>query len=381
MKLITQKKAVIFGIGKYGAFWHEFLKSEIEIIGFLDNDPQKQGKCFRGLQVYSITEFIQSFSNDVTILLSFFSKKTADVIFEQFKKEYSSIDETRILWLTPFLSEIDDENFLRIFYKICFGKELDLQNPKTLNEKYQWMKLYDRNPIYPRLTDKYEVRKYVAEKIGEEYLIPCYGCWDNFSDINFSSLPEQFVLKCTHDSGSAIFCMNNKDSLFFDKYWNNISKNDVENILIEALKQNYYMLAREWIYKDIQPRIIAEKLCGEKIDDYKFSVFNGKVKFLHVRTYDDLVTYFTPEWKVMPFKWQNTIFDETIQKPDTLEKMIRLAEIIAKDLNHIRVDFFSIDNKVYFCETCLFLCSGFVPIKPLEYDELFGSWLELPKRS
>ncbi len=167
---------------------------------------------------------------------------------------------------------IPDELYLKIYYWLRINKKLNLDNPKTFNEKLQWLKLYDRNPAYVNLVDKYEVRKYIAEVIGKEYLIPLIGVWDKFEDINFSKLPNQFVLKCTHDSGGIVICTD-KSKLEFE-----VARKKINN----SLNRNYFYHAREWPYKDIKPRIICEEYMvngsGKELKDYKFMCFNGEVK-------------------------------------------------------------------------------------------------------
>ena len=175
-----------------------------------------------------------------------------------------------------FLNFLPDETILKIKFKDRIGKELNLKKPKTFNEKLQWLKLYDRNPAYTKLVDKYEVRKHIAKTIGQEYLIPLLGVWDTFEDINFSKLPNQFVLKCTHDSGGLIICTD-KNRLDIDAARKKINK---------CLKRNYYYPGREWPYKNVKPRIICEKYMvdesGTELKDYKFMCFNGEVKCIFV---------------------------------------------------------------------------------------------------
>lgn len=176
-----------------------------------------------------------------------------------------------------------DEKYLAVRYWIKTGKKLDLNHPKTFNEKLQWLKLHDRNPLYTTLVDKYAVRDYIKEKLGEEYLIPLIeGPWTNAKDIDFDKLPDQFVLKCTHDSGSVVICRD-KEKLDIKSAVRKLNK---------ALKYNFYYAGREWPYKNVKPRIIAEKymenestdedIINKGLIDYKFYCFNGQVKYLYV---------------------------------------------------------------------------------------------------
>ena len=377
------EKAVIFGTGKYGAFWYEKLKDEVEIVGFIDNNAKKQREGFMGLPVFSVVMYNEIKADDVVVLLSFFHKKTKDEVISQLNKECALQNDKNIIWLTPFLKEIRDDEFLGTFYKVCFGKELNLENPKSYNEKIQWLKLYDRRPQYTQIADKYEVRKYVTEKIGQEYLVPLIGVWDKFNQIDFNSLPEQFVLKCTHDSDSVIICTSKSNQKFYDKYWLELSDiATIENRLNNALKQNWFYLAREWIYKDIKPRIIAEQFLGKNINDYRFFTFNGKVKAIWVdfnTSVKRMANIYTSDWEYIPCSWTyDSDPGKIIEKPIEFDKMVKLAECLSDKLPLLRVDFFLIDGKVYFGETGFYSGSGFNAFNPSKYDELFGSWIDLP---
>lgn len=188
------------------------------------------------------------------------------------------------------LSWMNDEKCLGFWYKYRFGTRLNLKNPKTFNEKIQWLKLYDRNPLYTTMVDKYEAKKYVASIIGEEYIIPTLGVWDKFDDIDFDKLPNQFVLKCTHDSGGLAVC---KDKKVFDI-------NAARKRINRSLKRNFYWIGREWPYKDVRPRIIAEQYMENsdgrtELSDYKFYCFNGKPEYCHVisdRTQNETMDFF-----------------------------------------------------------------------------------------
>jgi len=338
-----------------------------------------------GLPVYSIENFSRESIDEVVILLSFFHKKTVDTVTQKLTNEYPSIDRKKILPLSPLLSQINDEEFLRIFYMVCFSKDLNLENPKTYTEKMQWLKLYDRRPIYNKLADKYEVRNYVSEKIGDDYLIPSLGCWEHFDDIAFKSLPEQFVLKCTHDSDSIVICTSKRKQLFYDKYWNEISGiKAVDEKISTALKQNWYLLAREWVYKDIKPRIIADKYLGRNISDYRFFVFNGMLRVIWV-DFDTAgsrkANIYSSDWELLPCSWTYPS-DQTkiIEKPKLFDKMKEFAERLADDLPMLRIDFFLVDEKLYFGETGFYSGSGFDGFTPPEYDEIIGSLLQLPAK-
>lgn len=263
-------------------------------------------------------------------------------------------------------------------YQRSTGKKINWKNPTTFNEKLQWLKVYDHNPLYTQMVDKYSVRSYISEKIGEEYLIPLIGVWDKFEDINFDELPDQFVLKCTHDSGGVVICRSKSDLDF----------EEVRSRINNSLKRNYYYNGREWPYKNVTPRIICEKYMvdesGYELKDYKLMSFNGKVKcsfVCHNRDSDNMyVDFYDNEWNKMPFKRHYPSSPLGIVKPHSYDEMIRIAEKISKGIPFLRVDFYDINGKIYFGELTFFPGSGFEEFTPDVYDELLGSWIELPER-
>lgn len=274
--------------------------------------------------------------------------------------------------------KLSDKDYLKLRYKSNFHKNINFDNPKTFNEKLQWLKLYDRNPEYTKMVDKYEAKKYIADIIGEEYIIPTLGVWDKFEDIDFNKLPNQFVLKCTHDSGGVVICKD-KSKLNIEKAKKKINK---------SLKRNYYYSGREWPYKNVKPRIIAETYMEnegeEDLNDYKFMCFNGKVNCSFVcterRSKEGLkVTFFDLNWTKMPFERHYPSSTENIKKPENYELMIKLAEKLAKNIPFVRVDFYEIDGKLYFGELTFFPGSGFEEFTPEEWDKKLGDMLELPK--
>lgn len=270
---------------------------------------------------------------------------------------------------------IPDKVYLKIIYRVRMGKKLNIEDPKTYSEKLQWLKLYDRKPLYTQLVDKYEVRNYIKEKIGEEYLIPIIGIYDQFEDIDFKSLPKQFVLKCTHDSGGKIICK--------DKTKLNLLK--TRKVFNKSLKRNYYYTGREWPYKQVKPRIICERYMvaddGEDLKDYKFFCFHGEPYFLFIATdreKDIRINYYNLKFQPLPFSQQDKKSDKVIKKPVCFEEMIELARLLSKDIPHVRVDFYEIEGRIYFGELTFFNDSGLSKFEPDIYDELFGSWIKLP---
>ena len=272
-----------------------------------------------------------------------------------------------------YLNFLPDDLYLKLMYKLQFGMKLDLNNPKTFNEKLQWLKLNDRKNIYTLMVDKYEAKKYVAKVIGKEYIIPTINIYNNFDEINFDNLPDKFVIKCTHDSGGIVIA-NDKTKLDLQTTRKKINK---------SLKHNYYFSGREWPYKNVKPRIIIEKYMGDNLADYKIHCFNGKAKVILVCT-DRLKnlkeTFFDTEWNIMPFRRPNHDIDNAIKKTRNLALMIELAEHLSKNIPFLRVDFYEIDGKVYFGELTFFPASGFSKFDPEEWDKKMGDWLMLPKK-
>jgi len=276
------------------------------------------------------------------------------------------------------LIKISDEEFLKEKYYIRMDKKLNLDSPQTFNEKLQWLKLYDRNPEYTKMVDKYEVKKYISEILGEEYIIPTIGVWDKFEDIDFEKLPNQFVLKCTHDSGGLVIC---KDKSKLDI-------KDAKKKINKSLKSNFYYKGREWPYKNVKPRIIAEKYMAtseqKELIDYKFFCFNGIPKYLYVS--EGLSDHSTAKMsfadmgynKAEFYRKDYKPFGKLPPKPKNFEKMKELAEVLSKNICFLRVDFYEIGKKIYFGELTFFPCSGYVPFEPEEYDKILGDMLDLP---
>lgn len=271
---------------------------------------------------------------------------------------------------------LPDAVFLRIRFRLDVGKRLSLRNPKTFNEKLQWIKLHDRRPEYNTMVDKYEAKKYVAEKIGSEYIIPTLGVWDNFDEIDFDALPNQFVLKCTHDSGSVVIC-NHKASFDMQKAKQRLQK---------KLQSNMFWYGREWPYKDLKPRIICEKYMedesGTELKDYKVMCFNGEPKLIQIhrgRFENHTQDFYDTEWNKIDMDQGCSCSDVVMPKPEFLEQMLSLSAKLAAGIPHVRVDWYYAESRLYFGELTFFDASGFDGFQPEEYDFLLGSWIELPK--
>lgn len=282
------------------------------------------------------------------------------------------------IWQMPiFQYLLPDKIALKIQYWFGIKRVLNLKNPKTFNEKLQWLKLYDRNPLYTQLVDKYEVRKYIAKTIGEDYLIPLLGVYDSFDDIKFDVLPDEFVLKCTHDSGGVLICAD-------------ISKLDMaaaQKKINSCLNRNFYYIGREWCYKNVKPRIVCEEYMvdesGNELKDYKFMCFNGEVKCSFVCLNRNMPTglnvdFYDMDWNQMPFERHYPSSGTKISKPKSYYKMIEFAERLSKGIPFVRVDFYEISGEVYFGELTFYPGSGFKEFTPESYDELLGSWITLP---
>ncbi len=275
---------------------------------------------------------------------------------------------------------LTDEKYLKIFYWANMGKKLNLDNPQTYNEKLQWLKLYNRKKEYTKLVDKYEAKKIVADIIGDQYIIPTLGVWKNFGDIDFNSLPNQFVLKTTHDSGGVVIC---RDKETFD-----IEK--AKRIIEKSQKNNFYLMGREWPYKDVEPRIIAEEYKEdaktEELRDYKFFCFNGSAKALFIASdrQSDSETkfdFFDMDFNHLDFTNGHPNADVYPDPPENLKLMQELAEKLSVGFPHVRVDFYEVNGKVYFGELTFFHWSGIVPFDPEEWDYKFGSMIELPQKT
>ena len=274
------------------------------------------------------------------------------------------------------LNWLPDEQYIKLQFRLAMGCWPDLKNPKTYNEKLQWLKLHDRNPLYTTLVDKYAVRKYIADTLGEEYLIPLVGGpWKNADEIDFDALPEQFVLKCNHDSGGVVIC---KDK----------SKLDVEatrKALNKRLGRNFYWQTREWPYKDVQPCIFAEKYMENEgmgdFNDYKFFVFNGKAKIMYILTErlqegtEAKADFFDMDFKHLDLHSGHPFSDKTIEKPACFDEMKRIAEELAEKMSCSRVDLYEYAGQILFGEMTLYHTSGYAQFDPISWDAEMGKWL------
>lgn len=278
-------------------------------------------------------------------------------------------------------SLLPDKLYLSLKYYKTFGRFPNWSHPKSFTEKIQWLKIYNRKPEFTTMVDKFEAKKYVANIIGEEYVIPTLGVWDHAEDIDFNLLPNQFVLKATHDSGRVIIC---KDKTNFDR---SLAIKDMRN----SLKRNFYSVTREWPYKNVKRRIIAEKFItmpnidnnsSDGLLDYKFFCFNGRVCFFKVdfgRFIEHHANYYTPNGQILPFgeKGLEPDFKHPIILPNNLKEMINIAERLAFGQTFLRVDLYNVNGQIYFGELTFYPGSGLVPYTPPEWDEKIGDLLKL----
>lgn len=274
-----------------------------------------------------------------------------------------------------------DKTYIKLVCSSIFGKGFCLNSPQTFNEKLQWLKLYDRKPEYTVMVDKYKARDYISERIGSRYLIPLLGVWDDPNDIDFNALPDKFVLKCNHNSGLGMCICKDKSKL-------NIRK--VKAGLRKGLRQNYYLTGREWPYKNVPRRIIAEQFMQSDaggLTDYKIHCFNGEPKLILVckdRFAPTGLTedFYTPQWEHLDLRRPtHPNATEPMAKPDELDQLLEFSRILSKDIPFLRVDFYIVEGHVYFSELTFFPASGFEKFEPEEWDQTLGDWLKLPDTS
>ncbi len=271
---------------------------------------------------------------------------------------------------------IPDKLYLQTRYRRIVGEKLNLKNPRTFNEKLQWLKLYDRKPIYTTMVDKYAAKKYVADIIGKEHIIPALGVWNHFDEIDFDGLPNQFVLKCTHDSASVVICKD-KQSL---------NQKATKEKLERSLKRNYYFAGREWPYKNVKPRILAEKYMedesGSELKDYKIFCFNGEPRLIQVdynRFSGHKRNLYDTDWNYLEMMLEYPADpSKQIPRPERLEDMLFMARKLSDGMIFARVDFYSKDEEIYFGEITFYPGSGIEKFVPENWDMELGNWIKLP---
>ena len=300
-----------------------------------------------------------------------------------------SPDKLLLVVLVRIAPIIPDRLYLKWLFRLKMGYKLNLDNPKTFSEKLQWLKLYNRKPEYAKMVDKYEAKKYVAELIGEEYIIPTLGAWDRFDDVDFEELPNQFVLKTTHGGGNTgvVIC---RDKSNFDI-------EAAKEKLNKSLKQCIYRNLKEWPYKNVKKRIIAEVFVedseNEDITDYKFFCFNGEPKYCQVirdRNTVETIDFYDMEWNHMPFVGLNPVIKNNttpiikngqtpVQKPIHLDEMIEISRNLSAKIPFLRVDLYVIQDRIYFGEMTFYPASGLGEFTPSKWNVELGTLLDLYK--
>ncbi len=279
---------------------------------------------------------------------------------------------------------IPDKMFIKHKFYKRFGYKLDLKNPRTYNEKSQWQKLYDRNPVYSDMVDKYKARNIVEQKIGNNYLIPLLGHWNNFEEIDFDSLPQKFVLKTTHDSGGVWIIEKN-----------NVDLTQIKKEVNKHLKENFFWASREWPYKNVKPSIIAEKFMVDetRVDfkDYKFYCFNGNVKLLmiasdihsseHINNHKShdytLMDYYDENLNNVKINWGFNYSENPGPLPSNINELKQIAEKLSEGINSVRVDLYTDLKNIYFGEFTFYDGAGFDKIEPQEWDYKLGSYITI----
>lgn len=276
-----------------------------------------------------------------------------------------------------WLNWLPDKAYLSIMYRASFKKKINWKSPKTFNEKLQWLKIYNRNPAYSLMVDKYDSKKLVSSLIGEAYVIPTIGGpWNSFDEIDFDVLPEQFVIKTTHDCGGVLVC---KDKSILDKSF-------ASAFFQKHLQRNYYFHCREWPYKHVVPRIFVEKYVSDRVNAvlpvYKIFCFQGEPKIIQAILNDkkknETVDYFDIHWNRLNIKQGFPNSEKIPACPQKLEEMLHIAEVLSKGHTFIRIDLYEADDSILFSEYTFYSDAGFASFEPSEWDDILGSWIKLP---
>ena len=385
----------LFGAGLIGSTWAYDLLSAMgfQIDYYCDNNKKENIVIRDEVKTISL-ETLYSFQNNVLVFITVTTKYQNSIRDQLERNGINNVICVDFHFLCTFLDSLvemndknlnerfravlDDVEYLKKQFEYRLGYPLNLEHPRTYNEKIQWLKLYDRKPEYVQMVDKYEVKKLVTDKIGEEYVIPTLGVYDTFNDIEFDKFPNQFVLKCTHDSGSTIICKNKNEF--------NIA--EAKTTIESYLGRNFYWIGREWPYRDVKPRIIAEPYMEDDVThelrDYKFFIFEGKATTMFVASErgskdETKFDFFDMEYRHLPFTNGHPNAAILPTKPEKFALMIYLAECLSKRIPHVRVDFYEVNGKVYFGEFTFSHWSGMVPFNPSSWDEKFGEWIALPE--
>jgi len=385
-------KVCLFGAGLIGCTWGFDLLTAIGFdINFYCDNNKRSGLIIREeIRIIPIEELF-SLKDNVLVFITAGGSYQEKIISQLNGGGITNIIGVDYLFLQEFLTSLkkindkaieeqfacilDDREYISRRFEYRMGYRPDLDNPQTFNEKIQWLKLHNRNPQYTHMVDKYEAKEFVANKIGEEYIIPTLGVYNFFDEIDFSQLPSQFVLKCTHDCGSTMICKD-KDKL---------DKKKMKKNYESMLRRNFYWGGREWAYKNVKPQIIAEQYLsdGTNIDiwDYKIFTFNGIAKLIQV-DYDRFGNHrrnlYTIDWQYIEASIQFPNDSKVqIDRPKALSKMIEIAEQLSAGIPHVRVDLYLVSGKIYFGELTFYHGSGYEIFKPAELEYKLGEMIQL----
>lgn len=277
---------------------------------------------------------------------------------------------------TKFTKLYSDEKYIRLKYRLRFGKEIDLNNPQGFCEKLNWMKLNYRNPLFTMMADKYWVKPFVADKIGSEYVVPCYGCWKSVDEIDFAKLPEKVFLKSTHDSGGGIL-VDKSQGIDMKRIRKRFNKKTLQG-------KNWYWYLREFPYKNIEPRIIAEEYLdegtGHELHDYKFYCFNGEPAYMYVTNKGAKIyeNFYDLDFNPVDISHGYERFTPEFARPANFEKMLELARVLSKGLPFVRIDFFNVSGKLYFGEFTFYDWAGLKPLTG-QWEIRLGEKIKLPQ--
>lgn len=392
--MVYNKEVCLFGGGVYGkTFGYDYVTAFGLKVDFYCDNNIVPGTIIRdGIEVRDI-QYLYEKKDHIQVFLTVGNKYRTRIIDQLHEHDIYNIIIVDWILVSGVLDSIDasddelvkqryhaiynDRVFLEKYYENETGFKFDLNNPRTFNEKLQWLKLYNRKPEYTRMVDKYEMKQFVEEKIGCGFTIQTLGIWDSFEEIDFDKLPKQFVLKCTHDSGSIVF-VRDKDKL---------DKEEAKRYFNRRLAINYFWTKREWPYKNVKRRIIAEPyLCDSsenELKDYKFFCFQGNVKMIEVdfdRFIDHKRNIYNEKWEYMPFAIRYpTEPERVIEPPKCLKEMVDIAEKLSVSIPHVRVDFYIINDKPIVGEMTFFHESGYGKFTPQKWDRIFGDWIQLPE--
>ena len=295
--------------------------------------------------------------------------------------DYGKIKKRKLRYIkTLLLRLIPDKLYIDFMFKKILGHKMNWKNPKTFSEKQNWMKLYYRPTEFTQMVDKLEAKKLVASMIGDEYVIPLLGSWDRYEDIDFDALPDSFVLKPNNGCGDFLICKNKEEK-------NNIDHDYYKALFDINMKTDYSLLSREWQYRGIKPKILAEKYMTndediEELSDYKFMCFHGEPKIMFIateRNTDCKFDFYDMEFNHLDLYNLHPNSDKTIEKPKNYDKLIELAKILSKDYPFVRIDFFISKDKIYFSEWTISHSGGFSVFKPDEWEYKLGDWIHLEK--